>query len=34
MAFSVLAQEEYKQANDKSQGMGKAVTMLKVTIAA
>lgn len=31
MAYYVLAQDEYKQANDKAQGMGRAVTFFKVT---
>lgn len=33
MAYFVMAQEEFKTANEKSQGMGKVVSLFKVTYA-
>ena len=33
MAYYVLAMDEYKTASDKAQGMGKVVTLFKITTA-
>lgn len=33
MAYFVLAQDEYKTASEKSQGMGRVVTLFKATAA-
>jgi hypothetical protein len=34
MSYNVLAMDEYKKVNETSQGMGKAVSMFKATMAA